>query len=76
MKKYLVRNPQKPIKHTYLPVSQLKIFTPRIQRIVAQTSRLSVNKNTDIVAAMLRVILDLTCYQFFNDGLSQRKRCK
>jgi len=42
----------------------LKNFTPRIQRIVTQTSKLSVNNNTDIVAAMLRVILDLTCYQF------------
>lgn len=49
--------------HIFAGIS-VENFTPRIQRIVAQTSRLSVNKNTDIVAAMLRVILDLTCYQF------------
>lgn len=39
-------------------------FTPRIQEMVRSTSLLSVKRQTEIVAVMLRVILDLTAYQF------------
>ena len=42
-------------------------FTKRIQRIVKQTSDLSVHNKTDVVAAMLRVILDITCYHFLHE---------
>lgn len=39
-------------------------FTPRIQEMVRLTSLLSVKRQNEIVAVMLRVILDLTAYQF------------
>lgn len=39
-------------------------FTHRIQEIVRQTSLLNVSRQTEVVAVMLRVILDLTTYQF------------
>ena len=39
-------------------------FTPRIQEMVRMTSLLSVKRHNEIVAVMLRVILDLTTYQF------------
>ena len=39
-------------------------FTPRIQEMVRMTSLLSVKRYNEIVAVMLRVILDLTTYQF------------
>lgn len=39
-------------------------FTPRIQEMVRMTSLLSVKRQNEIVAVMLRVILDLTAYQF------------
>ncbi|SFE22070.1 hypothetical protein SAMN04487819_109194 [Actinopolyspora alba] len=39
-------------------------FTRRIQDIVRQTSLLNVKRQNDIVAVMLRVILEMTTYQF------------
>ena len=39
-------------------------FTPRIQEMVRMTSNLSVKRQNEIVSVMLRVILDLTAYQF------------
>lgn len=39
-------------------------FTPRIQEMVRQTSLLSVQRQNETVSVMLRVILDLTAYQF------------
>lgn len=39
-------------------------FTSRIQEIVRLTSILNVRRQNEIVAVMLRVILDLTTYQF------------
>ncbi|GAA1250894.1 hypothetical protein GCM10009676_42080 [Prauserella halophila] len=39
-------------------------FTPRIQEMVRMTSLLNVKRQNEIVAVMLRVILDLTAYQF------------
>lgn len=39
-------------------------FTPRIQEMVRMTSLLSVKRQNEVVAVMLRVILDLTAYQF------------
>lgn len=39
-------------------------FTHRIQAIVRQTSLLSVSRQTEVVAVMLRVVLDMTAYQF------------
>lgn len=42
----------------------LNNFTPRIQEMVRQTSLLSVERQNETVSVMLRVILDLTAYQF------------
>ena len=42
----------------------LGLFTDRIQELVRQTSLLSVTRSAEIASVMLRVILDLTCYQF------------
>lgn len=39
-------------------------FTPRIQEMVRQTSLLNVQRQNETVSVMLRVILDLTAYQF------------
>lgn len=39
-------------------------FTPRIQEMVRQTSFLNVQRQNETVSVMLRVILDLTTYQF------------
>ncbi|MGK4187068.1 hypothetical protein AB0X98_02605 [Rothia koreensis] len=39
-------------------------FTPRIQEMVRQTSLLSVQRQNETVSVMLRVILDLSAYQF------------
>lgn len=39
-------------------------FSSRIQRIVRETSLLSVYQRPEVTAVMLRVILDLACYQF------------
>ncbi len=48
-------------------------FTLRIQEMVRQTSLLSVHRNNETVSVMLRVILDLTAYQFL---MSHRKSDK
>lgn len=42
----------------------LNKFTPRIQEMVRQTSLLSVQRQNEVISVMLRVILDLTTYQF------------
>lgn len=42
--------------------------TNRIQEIVRQTSMLSVHQNGEIVAALLRVILELTTYQYLKSN--------
>lgn len=42
--------------------------TNRIQEIVRQTSMLSVHQNSEIVAALLRVILELTTYQYLKSN--------
>ncbi len=41
-------------------------FTNRIQEIVRQTSLLNVQRQTEVASVLLRVILDLTTYQFLN----------
>lgn len=42
----------------------LSNFTSRIQEMVRQTSHLNVQRQNETVSVMLRVILDLTAYQF------------
>lgn len=39
-------------------------FTNRIQEVVRQTSLLNVQRQTEVASVLLRVILDLTAYQF------------
>ncbi len=39
-------------------------FTNRIQEVVRQTSLLNVQRQTEVASVLLRVILDLTTYQF------------
>lgn len=39
-------------------------FTRRIQRLFMQTASISVSRKPDVVGALLRVVLDVTCYQF------------
>lgn len=39
-------------------------FTNRIQEVVRQTSLLNVQRHTEVASVLLRVILDLTTYQF------------
>lgn len=55
--------PQPAREHIFREVV-LDKFTPRIQEMVRQTSLLSVQRQNETVAVMLRVILDLTAYQF------------
>jgi hypothetical protein len=43
---------------------EMSSFTSKLQSIIKNTSKLSVNKNSDIISVMFRVILDLACYQY------------
>lgn len=59
------RPPRPTIKNDFvLRGLRLDRFTNRIQEIVRQTSIISVTRNTEVVSVMLRVILDLACYQY------------
>ena len=55
--------PTPPNRHIFRGLV-LDQFTNRIQEIVRQTSMLDVTRQTEIAAVLLRVILDLTTYQF------------
>lgn len=51
-------------------------FTEKIQRLIAQTARLTVNRQPDLIAVSLRVILDLTCSQYLQNFHSNPKNIK
>ncbi|MCT1563110.1 hypothetical protein [Corynebacterium glucuronolyticum] len=42
-------------------------FTEKIQRLIAQTAKLTVARQPDLIAVSLRVILDLTCTQYLKE---------
>lgn len=59
------RPPRPNPSHKYIfKEINLNHFTPRIQRIVQQTSRLNINQHNETTSVMLRVILDLTTHHF------------
>jgi hypothetical protein len=50
-------------------------FTSRIQEMARQTSLLNISRHNEMVSVMLRVILDLTAYQFLKShGMNQVPR--
>ncbi|MBO1752156.1 hypothetical protein J4G33_10105 [Actinotalea sp. BY-33] len=55
--------PTAPLAHIFRGLV-LDKFTNRIQEIVRQTSMLNVQRQTEVASVLLRVILDLTTYQF------------
>lgn len=55
--------PTPPVSHIFRGMV-LDGFTNRIQEIVRQTSLLNVQRQTEIASVLLRVILELTTYQF------------
>lgn len=46
---------------------EIDAFSPKTVALVKNTARLPLNSNPDVVAILLRVILDITCFQFLEE---------